>query len=96
MARIRIALRRFVDRLIAKDVKRAGGDELFVIALIAQPAQFVVTVESTTHYRLVDSKKFGDTLVGRAQKIKELGAKTSKSLPKELLDFEEENGNGVY
>ncbi len=42
--------------------------------------------------KLVDSKKFGDTLIGRAQKIKELGAKTSKSLPQELLDFGEENG----
>jgi len=34
--------------------------------------------------KLVDSKKFGDTLIGRAEKIKELGAKTNKSLPKEL------------
>lgn len=41
--------------------------------------------------KLVDSKKFGDTLVGRAEKIKELGAKTSKSLPKELLEIAEEN-----
>jgi DNA recombination protein RmuC len=40
--------------------------------------------------KLVDSKKFGDTLIGRAQKIKELGAKTSKSLPQEMLDFGEE------
>ncbi len=36
--------------------------------------------------KLSDSKKYGDTLIGRAEKIKELGAKTSKSLPKELLD----------
>ncbi|MCP3932470.1 MAG: DNA recombination protein RmuC [Bacteroidetes bacterium] len=36
--------------------------------------------------KLTESKKFGDTLIGRAQKIKELGAKTSKSLPKELLE----------
>ncbi len=36
--------------------------------------------------KLVDSKKFGDTLVGRAEKIKELGARTNKSLPKELLE----------
>jgi len=43
--------------------------------------------------KLVESKKFGDTLVGRAQKIKELGAKTSKVLPKELLNLiEEEDG----
>ncbi len=48
--------------------------------------------------KLVESKKFGDTLVGRAQKIKELGAKTSKALPKEMLDLiEEEDGleNGL-
>ena len=36
--------------------------------------------------KLTDSKKKGDTLIGRAEKIKELGAKTSKSLPKELLE----------
>lgn len=36
--------------------------------------------------KLTNSKKYGDTLIGRAQKIKELGAKTSKQLPKELLD----------
>ncbi|MDX1665993.1 MAG: DNA recombination protein RmuC [Saprospiraceae bacterium] len=36
--------------------------------------------------KLVDSKKFGDTLVGRAEKIRELGAEASKSLPKDLLE----------
>jgi DNA recombination protein RmuC len=36
--------------------------------------------------KLTDSKKFGDTLVGRAQRIKELGANSSKSLPQDLLD----------
>lgn len=36
--------------------------------------------------KLVDSRKFGDTLIGRAEKIKELGAKATKQLPKELLD----------
>lgn len=36
--------------------------------------------------KLVDSKKFGDTLIGRAEKIKHLGAKTSKQLPSELLE----------
>lgn len=40
--------------------------------------------------KLVDSKKFGDTLIGRAERIKELGAKTNKSLPKELVDMVEE------
>ena len=42
--------------------------------------------------KLVDSKKYGDTLIGRAEKIKALGAKASKSLPKELLDTYSENG----
>jgi DNA recombination protein RmuC len=36
--------------------------------------------------KLVDSKKFGDTLIGRAQKIKELGAKASKELPEEFKE----------
>ncbi|MEM9823858.1 MAG: DNA recombination protein RmuC, partial [Bacteroidota bacterium] len=36
--------------------------------------------------KLVNSRKFGDTLVGRAEKIKELGARTNKSLPKDLLN----------
>ncbi len=34
--------------------------------------------------KLNDSRKFGDTLVGRAEKIRELGAKASKILPKDL------------
>ncbi len=37
--------------------------------------------------KLVDSKKYGDTLIGRAERIKELGAKTNKTLPKELTDL---------
>ncbi|HFA51110.1 MAG TPA: DNA recombination protein RmuC [Bacteroidetes bacterium] len=36
--------------------------------------------------KLSDSKKYGDTLIGRAEKIKKLGAKASKDLPQELLD----------
>lgn len=36
--------------------------------------------------KLVDSRKYGHTLLGRAEKIKALGAKTSKQLPPELLD----------
>lgn len=36
--------------------------------------------------KLTDSKKFGDTLVGRAEKIRELGAKTTKTMPKDLLE----------
>jgi DNA recombination protein RmuC len=44
--------------------------------------------------KLSDSKKYGDTLLGRAQKIKELGAKATKSLPPELTEVLEENGDG--
>lgn len=40
--------------------------------------------------KLVDSRKHGHTLLGRAEKIKALGAKTSKQLPQELLDGLEE------
>ncbi len=36
--------------------------------------------------KLSESKKFGDTLIGRAEKIKQLGARASKKIPKELLD----------
>ena len=36
--------------------------------------------------KLNDSRKFGDTLVGRAERIRELGAKTTKLLPKDLTD----------
>ena len=36
--------------------------------------------------KLNDSKKFGDTLIGRAERIKQLGAKASKSLPPDLLN----------
>lgn len=40
--------------------------------------------------KLTDSKRKGDTLIGRAEKIKELGAKTTKSLPDELLEIAKE------
>lgn len=36
--------------------------------------------------KLIHSKRKGDTLIGRAEKIKALGAEASKSLPKDLLD----------
>jgi DNA recombination protein RmuC len=36
--------------------------------------------------KLNDSRKYGDTLIGRAEKIRELGAKASKKLPKDMLD----------
>ncbi len=36
--------------------------------------------------KLSESRKFGDTLIGRAERIRELGAKTSRQLPPELLE----------
>ena len=42
--------------------------------------------------KLTESKRRGDTLIGRAEKIKSLGAKTSKSLPKEMVEMIAENG----
>ena len=36
--------------------------------------------------KLCTSKKKGDTLVGRAQMLKKLGAKTTKSIPSEILE----------
>jgi DNA recombination protein RmuC len=40
--------------------------------------------------KLYESKKKGDTIIGRIQRIKDLGANTSKSLPQNLLDRLEE------
>lgn len=40
--------------------------------------------------KLFESKKKGDTIIGRIEKIKELGADTTKSLPKNILDRIEE------
>lgn len=36
--------------------------------------------------KMTDGQRQGDTLIGRAQKIKELGAKASKNLPTDLID----------
>ncbi|MBK9391210.1 MAG: DNA recombination protein RmuC [Bacteroidetes bacterium] len=40
--------------------------------------------------KLYESKKKGDTIIGRIEKIKELGADTTKSLPQNILDRLEE------
>ena len=40
--------------------------------------------------KLVNGTRPGDTLVGRAEKIRELGAKASKRLPAELVEEAEE------
>ena len=47
--------------------------------------------------KLRESRKYGDTVLGRAERIRKLGAKASKTLPPELLlsAEEEENENGL-
>jgi DNA recombination protein RmuC len=41
-------------------------------------------------HKLTNAGRPGDTLIGKAEKIKELGARTTKSLPQELLVEEEQ------
>jgi DNA recombination protein RmuC len=48
--------------------------------------------------KLVNSSKYGDTLIGRAERIRQLGAKATKSLPPELIELAVEgvaNGDGA-
>ena len=40
-------------------------------------------------HKLTDGKRFGDTLIGRAEKIRELGAKNTKTMPPELISSDE-------
>lgn len=42
--------------------------------------------------KLKFSKKYGDTLIGRAEKIRELGAKASKELPRDMVEAARELG----
>lgn len=49
--------------------------------------------------KLAQGKRYGDTLIGRAEKIRKLGAKSAKLLPRELVDSagedeEAESGTG--
>jgi DNA recombination protein RmuC len=44
------------------------------------------TSYDTAIRKFSDSSRYGDTLVGRAERIKKLGAKTNKSLPQDLLE----------
>lgn len=48
------------------------------------------TEYSNAMNKLHESKKKGDTIIGRIEKIKELGADTNKSLPQNILDRLEE------
>ena len=41
--------------------------------------------------KMVNSPKYGDTLVGRAERIRELGARATKSLPADMVEEAREN-----
>ncbi len=43
--------------------------------------------------KLTEAKRQGDTLVGRAEKIRQLGAKSTKRLPREMIGEAESNGS---
>ena len=62
---------------------------------IGQRLESAHTAWSGAMNKLSDSKKYGDTLIGRAEKIKKLGAKASKNLPAELLQEEMSNGTTI-
>ncbi|MFK7933426.1 MAG: DNA recombination protein RmuC [Saprospiraceae bacterium] len=55
---------------------------------LQQVGQRLDATQATYHAamnKLQTSTKYGDTVLGRAEKIRQLGARTSKRLPKELL-----------
>lgn len=59
---------------------------------IGQRIQQTQSAYADAMNKLVDSKKYGDTLIGRAERIRALGAKATKSLPRELLEQHSDNG----
>lgn len=61
------------------------------LQLIGQRLSQANTSYNSAMNKLTDSKKFGDTLIGRAEKIKALGAKTNKQLPESLIQKALEN-----
>lgn len=56
------------------------------LTLIGQKLEEAQRTYQLAFNKLKDSPKYGDTLIGRSERIKELGAKASKSLPSELLE----------
>ncbi len=56
------------------------------LTLIGQKLEEAQRTYQLAFNKLKDSPKYGDTLIGRSERIKELGAKASKSLPSELME----------
>jgi hypothetical protein len=44
-------------------------------------------------HKLTDCKRFGDTLIDRTEKIRELGTKNTKTMPPELVESKESGVN---
>lgn len=63
-------------------------EDLKIIGLRLDSAQ---TAYHDAMNKLNDSRKYGDTLIGRAEKIRELGAKASKKLPKDMIETHNES-----
>jgi len=59
---------------------------------VGQRLEQAQTAYSSAMNKLKDSPHRGSTLIGKVERLKELGADTSKSLPKELLSDFPENG----
>lgn len=58
-----------------EDLKKVGAN-----------LELAVKAHSDAMNKLTESSKKADTLVGRAEKIRELGAKTTKLLPQDIID----------
>ena len=60
------------------------------LRLVGQRLDSVHTAFDDAMYKLSDGKRYNQTLIGRAEKLRRLGAKNSKQLPAELRREEEE------
>jgi len=59
------------------------------LKMIGQRLEDANTTYQSAMNKLKDSPKYGDTLIGRSERIRQLGAKASKQLPPELLEDED-------
>ncbi len=59
------------------------------LQLVGQRLDSVYNAYEAAMYKLADGKRYSQTLIGRAEKLRKLGARTSKQLPAELRQEEE-------
>ena len=59
------------------------------LQLVGQRLDSVHNAYEAAMYKLADGKRYSQTLIGRAEKLRKLGARTSKQLPAELRQEEE-------